>query len=149
MARGSKECTERQKRQAEHIEEGYEERGGQWARGRAARLGDRQQDDRRRQKIRLGSRQAHEQGAGAQRRPAGRRRFRRAPARGAIGGEKSGARAGEAEKLTQSGQRGRATSRFARRRTIVSRTRTARERARGSRTLPSGPTLPPVSHEGP
>ena len=49
LARGDKsKYTEKQKRQAEHIEEGYEQRG---VSEDEARLGDRQQDDRRRQEI--------------------------------------------------------------------------------------------------
>ena len=60
MPRGDKSSyTGKQKRQAEHIEEGYEKRGVALGRGRAARLGHREQGNGRRQEERLGPRQGH------------------------------------------------------------------------------------------
>ncbi len=62
MPRGDKSSyTDKQKRQAEHIEESYEERGVSGGRGGAPRLGHRQQVFRRRQEERVGARQAGEQ----------------------------------------------------------------------------------------
>jgi hypothetical protein len=44
MARGSKKkYTSKQKRKAEHIEEGYEKRGNRFKSGQGPRLGDREQ----------------------------------------------------------------------------------------------------------
>ena len=58
MPRGDKSSyTDKQKRQAEHIEEGYEERGVSEEGGRTPRLGHGEQGDRRRQEERLGPRQ--------------------------------------------------------------------------------------------
>ena len=78
MSRGSKaKYSDKQKRKAEHIEEGYEDRGVSDARGRSAGLGHRQQGERRRQQERIGARQARHQSRRAQRRT-GRRPCRRA-----------------------------------------------------------------------
>ena len=56
MPRGDKSSyTDKQKRQAEHIEQGYEQRGV--SRDEASRLGDGQQGNSRRAEERLGSRQ--------------------------------------------------------------------------------------------
>src|SRR6201981_2453671 len=69
MARGEKsKYTEKQKRQAEHIEEGYEQSGGMEQKDeRRAAL---QQDDWRGQKVGLGPRAAGRQGSRAERRKA-------------------------------------------------------------------------------
>ena len=49
MPRGDKSSyTDKQKRQAEHIEEGYESRGVEFQRSRETRLGYRKQGDSRR-----------------------------------------------------------------------------------------------------
>ena len=74
MPRGSKEkYTDKQKRQAEHIEDGYRGARGAGRRGGAASLGDRQRDDRRRQEAGwLRPRQEGEYGAGQEGRPPGR-----------------------------------------------------------------------------
>jgi hypothetical protein len=78
MVRGDKSAyTDKQKRKAEHIEEGYEHRGV-GKDGRAARLGDGEQGKRRRQEKRIGPRQDRNacllaQGRQARRRSGGRR----------------------------------------------------------------------------
>ena len=78
MPRGDKSSyTDKQKRKAEHIEEGYEERGVSREGSRAARLGDGQQGDRRRQEERLRPRQDGNHAVsrkGGRRRPRGRGR---------------------------------------------------------------------------
>ena len=62
MPRGDKsKYTDKQKRKAEHIEEGYEERGVSEEGSRAPRLGDGQQGERRRQQVRLRPRRARHQ----------------------------------------------------------------------------------------
>ncbi len=71
MPRGEKFAyTDKQKRQAEHIEEGYETRGF-GTRGRAACLGHGEQGNRRRQKERQRAWQGEKPRAVAQGRPAG------------------------------------------------------------------------------
>ena len=86
MPRGDKSTyTDKQKRKAEHIEEGYEKRGVSAQGSRAPRLGHRQQGDRRRQEERLRPRQDGKPRLVAQGRQAGRRRVRTAPRRRAIG----------------------------------------------------------------
>ena len=81
MPRGDKsKYTDRQKRKAQHIEEGYEERGVVEGRSRAARVGHRQQGRRRRQQERIGTRRAGHQSLVAQGRAA--RRTRERPAAG-------------------------------------------------------------------
>ena len=61
MPRGDKSAyTDKQKRRAEHIEEGYEKRGVGQGGSRAARLGHSERRDRRRQEERLGPRQGRE-----------------------------------------------------------------------------------------
>jgi hypothetical protein len=78
MPRGDKDkYTDKQKRKAEHIEEGYKDRGV-CRRGGAAGLGDGQQGFGRRQQVGLGARQARQQRLGQERRK-GRRRSRCAP----------------------------------------------------------------------
>ena len=64
MPQGDKgKYTDKQKRMERHIEKGYEQRGRGEEEARAARLGDRERADGRRQQAgRLGTRQArHEQ----------------------------------------------------------------------------------------
>ena len=61
MPRGDKSAyTDKQKRKAEHIEEGYREKGVSEGGSRKARLGHRQQGGRRRQQVRLGTQQPPE-----------------------------------------------------------------------------------------
>ena len=65
MPRGDKSSyTDKQKRMAEHIEEGYEKRGVPEEGSRAAGLGDRQQGNRRRQQERLRARRPRHQRLG-------------------------------------------------------------------------------------
>ena len=80
MPRGDKSrYTEKQKRQAEKIEEGYEERGVSEKEAGTPRLGHSEQDDRRRQETRrVGARKNHQQRPGQKRRQVGRRGQRRA-----------------------------------------------------------------------
>jgi hypothetical protein len=67
MPRGDKSAyTSKQKRQAEHIEEGYERRGRLAERGRAPGLGDGEQGDRRREEERLGTGQEDLEELGAE-----------------------------------------------------------------------------------
>ena len=75
MPRGDKSSyTDKQKRQAEHIEEGYEKRGILGPRGRTPRLGHGEQGNPWRQEERLRPRQARRPRAVAQGRPPGRTR---------------------------------------------------------------------------
>jgi hypothetical protein len=89
MPRGSKASySSKQKRQAEHIEEGYERRGV--GRREAARLGHGQQGDRRRQEERLRPRQEDEPCLLAQGRAHRRSRLRQTLRRRALAlGEKA------------------------------------------------------------
>jgi hypothetical protein len=60
MPRGDKsKYMDKQRRQAEHIEEGYENRGVPEREAERRAWGDGQQDDWRRQKRRLGRRAPH------------------------------------------------------------------------------------------
>lgn len=73
MPRGDKsKYTDKQKRKAEHIEEGYESRGVFASRSRTTGLGHGQQGERWRQEERLGSRQARQQSIIPQGRQIGR-----------------------------------------------------------------------------
>ena len=68
MPRGDKSAyTDKQKRQAEHIEEGYET-GEFRERGRTPRLGHRQQGNRRREEVRQWPRSTGKPGAIPERR---------------------------------------------------------------------------------
>jgi hypothetical protein len=81
MPQGDKDkYTDKQKRKAEHIEEGYEQRGV-GKKEATARLGDRQQGNRRRQQKWLGARRQGHQRLGEEGRP-DRRQGRGPPARG-------------------------------------------------------------------
>ena len=72
MPRGDKSSyTGKQKRQAEHIEEGYEKRGVGKKEAGAAGLGNRQQGNGRRQEERVGPRQEGQSRLIAQGRPIG------------------------------------------------------------------------------
>ena len=74
MRRGSKgKYTDKQKRQAEHIEESYRERGKSEGEAERRAWATVEQDDRRRQEERLGPRQGGEQGTGEEGRPQGGR----------------------------------------------------------------------------
>jgi hypothetical protein len=82
MARGSKsKYTDKQKRQAEHIEESYEKRGASKKNGRPTRLANREQANRRRRKERwrteshLLGQESRPQGIGTARRGLEENRF--------------------------------------------------------------------------
>jgi hypothetical protein len=96
MPRGDKSAyTEKQKRQAEHIEEGYRARGV--PEEEAERLGDREQDVRRRPEERSGTRKEDEQGSGTERRPDRRSGFGLASEIGAVRFGAEGRRDAETE----------------------------------------------------
>ena len=101
MPRGDKsKYTSKQRRQARKIEKGYEHRGVSKERSGAARLGDSEQDDRRRPPGRLRRGQAREQGAGPQGRTHRRAGGGVPPGGRAIGlGPQGGAHAGTAKAL--------------------------------------------------
>jgi hypothetical protein len=81
MPRGDKSSyTNKQKRKAEHIEEGYEHRGRSGKGGRATRVGDREQGDARRKEERLRTRDGRRSFAVPQGRPARRGCRGQAPA---------------------------------------------------------------------
>ncbi len=89
MPRGDKsKYTDKQKRQAEHIAEGYEDRGVPEQRGQAAGVGHGEQGDRGRQQVRQRPGQARYQGLQQEgrrdRRQEGRGRLGRALARAAF-----------------------------------------------------------------